>query len=183
MLQMADIFGYSFSDVMKIDNRALDGFAEHFKTHDCYHSSCDECGYCQRWAEKVVRIDEEKRQAILKKFDAFIEAIVERQTIAENESLDVSNVWLSTEAMSVLDALMAYVPSPLAPIARAKTIKGAAQIAEQQVGVELTTNGAVGTRAVVCAFWMGTPEPSRDLVRHALEQMGLWHYVTTAETV
>ena len=183
MLQMADIFGYSFSDVMKIDNRALDGFAEHFKTHDCYHSSCDECGYCQRWAEKVVRIDEEKRQAILKKFDAFIEAIVERQTIAENESLDVSNVWLSAEAMSVLDALMAYVPSPLAPLARAKTIKGAAQIAKQQVGVEPTTNGAVGTRAVVCAFWMGTPEPSRDLVRHALEQMGLWHYVTTAETV
>jgi len=31
MLEMADIFGYSFSDVMQINNRDLDGFAKHLK--------------------------------------------------------------------------------------------------------------------------------------------------------
>ena len=177
MLEMADIFGYSFSDVMQIDNRALDGFAEHFKTHDCYHSSCDECGYCKRWAEKVVRVDQERHQAILKKFDAFIQTIINRQTLTENVLPDVSNIRLSPEAASVLDSLMAFVPPPLAEIARLKIISGAAQIAAQQARDEFGTDGVVGTQAIALAFWMGTPEPSRDPVRQALEQMGLWQYI------
>jgi len=183
MLEMADIFGYSFSDVMQIDNRALDGFAEHFKTHDCYHSSCDECGYCRRWAEKVVRVNRERHQAILKKFDAFIEAIINRQTLTENVLPDVSGVRLSPEAASVLENLMAFVPPPLAQIARLKVIHGAAQIIAQEGGEECGANGGVETRAVVLAFWMGTPEPSREPVRKALEQMGLWQHIEAAGTV
>jgi collagenase-like PrtC family protease len=176
MLQMADIFGYSFSDVIQIDNRQLDGFAEHFKTHNCYHSSCDECGYCRRWAEKVVRVDREKHQAILRKFDDFIEAIINRETLMENILPDVSNIRLSPEANSVLDRLMAFVPPPLVEIARKKVISGAAQIATEGKR-DSGGDASLGTRAIVVAFWMGTPEPSRDPVRHALEQMGLWQYV------
>ncbi len=182
MLEMADIFGYSFSDVMQIDNRELDGFAEHFKTHDCYHSSCDECGYCKRWAEKVVRVDKEKHEAILKKFDAFIEAIVNRETLTENILPDVSNVRLSPEAASVLDSLMAFVPPPLAEIVRLKVISGAAQMTAQ-MSKGNSGNGGVGTQAVVVAFWMGIPETSRDPVRQVLEQMGLWQYIAAAESV
>ncbi|HXX34887.1 MAG TPA: U32 family peptidase [Thermodesulfobacteriota bacterium] len=180
MLEMADIFGYSFSDVMQIDNRALDGFAEHFKTHDCYHSSCDECGYCKRWAEKVVRLNKERHQAILKKFDAFIEAIINRQTLTENVLPDVSGVRLSPGATSVLESLMAFVPPPLAQIARLKIVHGASQITAEEGREESGTNGGVGTRAVVLAFWMGTPESSREPVRKALEQMGLWGYISAA---
>ena len=178
MLEMADIFGYSFSDVMQIDNRALDGFAKHFKTHDCYHSSCEECGYCKRWAEKTVQVDEAKRRAILKRFDCFIEAIIERRTLAENTRLDVSHVHLSPEAASVLDSLMVFVPPPLAEIARAKTIHGAAQIAGKDKSSK--ADPAVGTQAIVHAFWLGTPEPSRAPLQQALEQMGLWQHVASA---
>jgi collagenase-like PrtC family protease len=181
MLEMADIFGYSFSDVMDIDNRSLDGFAEHFKTHDCYHSSCEECGYCKRWAQKVVRVDEEKRRSILKKFDRFIEAIIERQTLAENVPLDVSHIRLTPEASSVLDRLMGFVPPPLAETIRTKTIHAAAQMAGDQEGAG--TNGDVGTGALVRAFWLGTPEPSRDPLRQALEQMALWRYIASPEAV
>ena len=177
MLQMADIFGYSFSDVIQIDNRELDGFAEHFKTHDCYHSSCDECGYCGRWAEKVVRVDREKHQAIVKKFDDFIEAIINRQTLTENIPPDVSNIRLTSEAASVLDSLMAFVPPPLAQIARTKIISGAAQITTEEGRDDPGGDAGVGTQAIVLAFWMGTPEPSREPVRRALEQMGLWQHI------
>jgi hypothetical protein len=165
--------------VMHIDNRALDGFAEHFKTHDCYHSSCEECGYCKRWAEKTVRVDEEKRKAILKRFDLFIEAIIERRTLAENTPLDVGNIHLSPEAASVLDSLMVFVPPPLAEIARMKTINGAAQITGKDKNPK--TDHAVDTGAIVHAFWLGTPEPSRDPLRQALQQMGLWQHVAAAE--
>jgi hypothetical protein len=114
---------------------------------------------CRRWAEKVVQVDEERHRTILKKFDVFIEAIINRQTITENVLPDVSHVRLSPEAASVLEDLMAFVPPPLAQIARLKVIHGAAQITAQEGGDECGANGGAGTRAVVLAFWMGTPEP------------------------
>jgi hypothetical protein len=159
---------------MQIDNRALDGFIEHFKTHNCYHAVCEECGYCAAWAKKVVHVDEEKRRAVLKKFDAFIEAIVDRKTLAENEPPDISDIELSPGAATILDNLMAFVPPPLAEVARTKTIQVAAQLGNGD------GNGAVGEAAVVQAFWGGTPEPSRPMVRQALEQNGLWLYVEAA---
>jgi hypothetical protein len=178
MLEMADIFGYSFSDVIQIDNRALDGFAQHFKTHDCYHDSCDECGHCRRWAEKVVRINEGKRQSILKKFDAFIEAIAERKTLTETVVPDVSRIRLSPEATSVLDQLMAHVPPPLSEIVRAKTLDGAMKIKTRGLPDASNGPGTVGAEEVVRAFWMGTPEPSRDPVRQTLEKMGFGHVMS-----
>jgi hypothetical protein len=130
-----------------------------------------------------VRVDKERHQAILKKFDAFIEAIVDRQTLTENVLPDVSNVRLSPEAASVLERLMAFVPPPLAEIVRVKIMDGAAQITTQQAEGDSETSGVVGTQAVVLVFWMGTPEPSREPVRKALEQMGLWRYIANVGTV
>ena len=122
-------------------------------------------------------VDEERRREILKKFDAFIEAIVERRTIAENELADVSGIQLAPEASTMLDLLMSFVPPPLAPFARNKIIAGAAQLAAAQAGDSSKTNGAIGLGPVVQAFWMGTPEPARDQVRGGLQQLGLWHFV------
>jgi hypothetical protein len=76
---------------------------------------------------------------------------------------------------------MVFVPPPLAEIARMKTISGAAQIAGKQKDAQ--TEQAVGIGAIVHAFWLGTPEPARDPLRQALEQMGLWQHVAAAEQV
>ena len=126
-------------------------------------------------------MDEEKRRSVLKKFDHFIEAIIERRTLAENVVLDVSQIRLTPEAVSVLDRLMGFVPPPLAEMARTKTIHAAAQMAVHPEGA--TPDGAVETEALVRAFWMGTPEPSRAPLRQALEQMGLWRYIASPEAV
>ena len=40
-----------------IDNRALDGFMERFKTAGCMDLDCEACRYCHAWADKSVRID------------------------------------------------------------------------------------------------------------------------------
>jgi hypothetical protein len=74
---------------------------------------------------------------------------------------------------------MAFVPSPLAEIVRLKVISGAAQMTAQ-MSKGNSGNGGVETQAIVMAFWMGTPETSRDPVRHGLEQMGLWQYIAAA---
>ncbi len=38
-----------------IDNRALDGFLDFFRNKSCAQSDCNECHYCDRIAEKVVK--------------------------------------------------------------------------------------------------------------------------------
>lgn len=40
-----------------IDNKALNGFLEEISRKDCQHISCNECGYCNEIAKKVVKAD------------------------------------------------------------------------------------------------------------------------------
>ena len=40
-----------------IDNNKLDGFIEGIKERDCNTLSCEDCGYCYKWAEKIVVVD------------------------------------------------------------------------------------------------------------------------------
>lgn len=42
---------------VQIDNRALDGFMERFKTQGCVDVDCEECRYCHEWADRVVQLD------------------------------------------------------------------------------------------------------------------------------
>jgi collagenase-like PrtC family protease len=42
---------------VQIDNRALDGFIDRFRTQSCQSLDCEECRYCHEWAARVVRID------------------------------------------------------------------------------------------------------------------------------
>lgn len=44
---------------VQIDNRALDGFMEFFKTQGCQTLDCESCRYCHEWADRVVKIDPE----------------------------------------------------------------------------------------------------------------------------
>lgn len=57
-----------------IDNRALDGFIEHFLKGKC-EGDCKECGYCENIANTVVKIDEESRQKTIKKYEDYISDI------------------------------------------------------------------------------------------------------------
>ncbi len=42
---------------VRIDNRQLDGFIEHFLTHSCADTSCESCGHCAAFARKAVTAD------------------------------------------------------------------------------------------------------------------------------
>jgi collagenase-like PrtC family protease len=48
-----------------IDNRALDGFLDEVRSHDCDATRCEECAYCQEVADRVVRIDPHYREKTL----------------------------------------------------------------------------------------------------------------------
>lgn len=42
---------------VQIDNRALDGFLDRFRTQGCQDVDCETCRYCHQWADRVVRVD------------------------------------------------------------------------------------------------------------------------------
>lgn len=56
-----------------IDNKKLDGFLEGFFLRDCSLLSCEECAYCREIAEKVVKIDEQWRKDMLKRYKKILD--------------------------------------------------------------------------------------------------------------
>ena len=51
--EVAGLMDFSFHDAIEIPNKKLDGFLDFFKTNDCRRMSCDDCGYCQKFFEKI----------------------------------------------------------------------------------------------------------------------------------
>ncbi|MGE5189231.1 MAG: U32 family peptidase [Gemmatimonadota bacterium] len=58
-----------------VDNRALDGFMERFRTEGCRDVECEECRWCHRFAAQAVRLDGAHRDRALRAFDALFEAL------------------------------------------------------------------------------------------------------------
>jgi collagenase-like PrtC family protease len=59
-------------DPVCLDNRALDGFLAGMKEIDCRATDCSKCGYCAKWAQKAVVVDEKYRAEMLELYrDAF----------------------------------------------------------------------------------------------------------------
>lgn len=58
-----------------VDNRALDGFMDRFKTGGCRDTDCVSCGYCGRWADKAVRIAPEWKEMINRIYDELLDEI------------------------------------------------------------------------------------------------------------
>ena len=59
-----------------IDNRALDGFLEHFLKEDCSLKSCKDCGYCKEVAARAVKVDVECQRKLLSRYDKFLEELI-----------------------------------------------------------------------------------------------------------
>lgn len=59
-----------------IDNRALDGFIEHFLKESCHLKSCADCGYCQEVAREAVKFVPSWRTTIIYKYRDYLNDII-----------------------------------------------------------------------------------------------------------
>lgn len=59
-----------------IDNQKLEGFLEYFLKESCSLKSCKDCGYCDKVAKKVIKIDEDYRNKNLTKYQEFLDNII-----------------------------------------------------------------------------------------------------------
>ena len=60
---------------VQIDNRALDGFIDHFRDHSCQAVDCEDCRYCHQWAQHTVRIDPDWKQRMAAIYDDLVNDI------------------------------------------------------------------------------------------------------------
>jgi len=59
-----------------INNKTLDGFLIHFLKNDCGLTSCQECGYCEEVANKVVKIDTNLRLQGLDSYRRYLDELI-----------------------------------------------------------------------------------------------------------
>lgn len=62
-----------------IDNRSLDGFLEHFVKGNCKDGACLDCGYCQRTAERVVKMNKDYRDKAILKYKEAIDMLLSKR--------------------------------------------------------------------------------------------------------
>ncbi|OHB74978.1 MAG: hypothetical protein A2W31_11940 [Planctomycetes bacterium RBG_16_64_10] len=58
-----------------IDNRALDRFIDRFREVGCRDTNCDVCQWCHRFAAKAIRMDPQRRAAVLAAYQDVFEAM------------------------------------------------------------------------------------------------------------
>ncbi len=61
----------TISSSIYIDNQNLRGFIDFFKKNNCL-LSCEECGYCQEWAKRVIRLNEQEVDKYVRLFNKML---------------------------------------------------------------------------------------------------------------
>ena len=76
MRETMEVLKEPFPGKVQIDNKKFNGFLDHFKRTDCFHTDCDRCGYCEKVADETISIDEAWRKEMILRFDKAMERMV-----------------------------------------------------------------------------------------------------------
>ena len=57
--ELEKVFDLEVRELIRLDNRKLNGFIEYFKKNDCNQTSCSDCRYCETFFEKVAVVNED----------------------------------------------------------------------------------------------------------------------------
>ncbi|MFA5231458.1 MAG: U32 family peptidase [Candidatus Omnitrophota bacterium] len=63
-------------DIFYLDNRALDGFLEHFVNNGCRLKSCQDCRYCQDLAERTIKVDRVLQKKIIDRYEQYLSRVI-----------------------------------------------------------------------------------------------------------
>jgi len=63
-------------DEVYIDNQGLNGFLQYFLDNDCSLKSCQECNYCKKIANQVIKIPPEYKHTYREKYKDFLDNLI-----------------------------------------------------------------------------------------------------------
>ena len=153
-----------------IDNTKLDGFIEFFKKQDCI-SMCDECNYCENWAEKAVFYDKEQAPKYVESIQDYLDDLITSrefgvETAKPKEEKEKGFNW-DKETAEIFGELIKLSPPQFQSIARMVI----SSLAEEKAKKREST--IVEKKDMVEAFIEGTPEPFQPEMRDGLKKYNL----------
>lgn len=74
--ELEKVFDLEVRKLIRMENRKLDGFIEHFKENDCNRTSCSQCLYCEKKFEEVAVVDRVGVEKASKKVKDFSEKLL-----------------------------------------------------------------------------------------------------------
>jgi len=90
MAEIITVLREPFTDHLRIETQQLDGFLDHFHTHDCLHSDCRRCRYCEKVAQRAVVVDEKWRREMVARFNRVLALLSSGAIAGEGEGAESS---------------------------------------------------------------------------------------------
>ena len=153
-----------------IDNTKLDGFIEFFKNQDCI-SMCDECNYCENWAEKAVFLDKDQAPKYVESIQDYLDDLVTSREFgvdtAKPKEIKEGGFKWDTETAHIFGKLIELSPPQFQSIAKMVISSLAEEKAKKRNATMVEKND------ILEAFIEGTPEPFQPDMREGLKKYGL----------
>jgi collagenase-like PrtC family protease len=90
--ELGDVFDLEVRELIQIDNNKLDGFLEHFKKKDCNQTSCAQCRYCDRFFDKVAKVNIRETKKAAQKVKDFSDQLVSGEIFEIPKSHDIFRI-------------------------------------------------------------------------------------------
>ena len=134
---------------------------------------CDECNYCEKWAEKAVLLDKEQAPRYVESIQDYLDDLVTSREFGVNTARSKDKKengfnW-NRETAQLFSKLILLSPPQFQPIAKVVIASLAEEKAKKRESL------IVEDKDMVEAFIEGTPEPFQPDMREGLKKYGLWN--------
>ena len=169
-VKLTETLGKESKSKLYIDNTKLNGFIDFFKKQNCI-AMCNECNYCEEWANKSVLLDKEESTRYVDTIKNYMNDIITSRefgvTSSESKKEKTSGLNWNPETEKIFNELIKLSPPQFQQMARMAISSLAEEKAKKRVS-EIVEN-----KDIVEAFIEGTPGPFQADMREGLKKYGL----------
>ncbi len=169
-VKLTETIGKESKSKLYIDNTKLNGFIDFFKKQNCV-AMCNECNYCEEWANKSVLLDKEESTRYVDSIKNYMNDIITSRefgvTSSESKEKKTSGLNWNPETERIFNELIKLSPPQFQQMARMAISSLAEEKAKKRVS-EIVEN-----KDIVEAFIEGTPGPFQADMREGLKKYRL----------
>ncbi|MCK4779331.1 MAG: U32 family peptidase [Candidatus Lokiarchaeota archaeon] len=169
-VKLTETIGKESKSKLYIDNTKLNGFIDFFKKQNCV-AMCNECNYCEEWANKSVLLDKEESTRYVDSIKNYMNDIITSRefgvTSSESKEKKTNGLNWNPETERIFNELIKLSPPQFQQMARMAISSLAEEKAKKRVS-EIVEN-----KDIVEAFIEGTPGPFQADMREGLKKYRL----------
>ena len=169
-VKLTETIGKESKSKLYIDNTKLNGFIDFFKKQNCV-AMCNECNYCEEWANKSILLDKEESTRYVDSIKNYMNDIITSRefgvTSVEPKKKKTNGLNWNPETERIFNELIKLSPPQFQQMARMAISSLAEEKAKKRVS-EIVEN-----KDIVEAFIEGTPGPFQADMRDGLKKYNL----------